>query len=87
MSSSSSRFPVGGGGRPAGARNRFSTAFLNDFLADWEQHGANAIKAVRLRDPMTYLRAAEELKQILLTKRQEQPILIEARKVDEPERA
>jgi hypothetical protein len=44
-------FKPGGGGRPAGVRNRFSHAFLTDFLADWEQHGAAAIKTVRVRDP------------------------------------
>jgi hypothetical protein len=37
-------FKPGGGGRPAGVRNRFSHAFMTDFLADWEQHGAAAIK-------------------------------------------
>jgi hypothetical protein len=102
-------FKPGGGGRPAGVRNRFSHAFLSDFLADWEQHGAAAIKTVRVRDPGCYLRTAaailpkelmvetmttgltaEEraemiamLKQHLLTRQQEQLILIEA-KIDEP---
>ena len=51
-------FKPGGGGRPAGVRNRFSHAFLTDFLADWEQHGAAAIKTVRVRDPGCYLRTA-----------------------------
>src|SRR5262245_55515840 len=103
------RFPVPGPGRPTGVRNRFSHSFLTDFLADWEQHGASAIKTVRVRDPGCYLRtaaailpkelmvetmttglAAEEraemiamLKQHLLARQQEQPMLIEA-KVDEP---
>jgi hypothetical protein len=102
-------FKPGGGGRPAGVRNRFSHAFMSDFLADWEKYGATAIKSVRMTDPATYLRvgaailprelmvetmttglAAEEraemiamLKQHLLTRQQEQPMLIEA-KVDEP---
>ena len=101
-------FKPGGGGRPAGVRNRFSHAFLTDFLADWEKYGASAIKSVRMTDPATYLRVgatilpkelmvetmttgltAEErdemiamLKQHLLTRQQEQPMLIEA-KVDE----
>jgi hypothetical protein len=104
-------FKPGGGGRPAGVCNRFSHAFLTDFLADWEQHGAAAIKTVRVRDPGCYLRTAaailpkeqelmvetmttgltaEEraemiaaLRQHLLTVRQEQPMLIEA-KANEP---
>ena len=104
-------FRPGGCGRPAGVRNRFSHAFLTDFLADWERHGAAAIKTVRVRDPGTYLRVgasilpkemvletmttgltAEEraemiavLKQHLLSVQQEQPMLIEARKIDEPD--
>jgi hypothetical protein len=102
-------FKPGGGGRPAGVRNRFSHAFMSDFLADWEKYGASAIKSVRITDPATYLRVgatilpkelmvetmttgltAEEraemiamLKQHLLTRQQEQRMLIEA-KVDEP---
>jgi len=48
-------------GRALGVRNRFSHAFLTDFLADWEQHGASAIKTVRLRDPSTYLRVAVQI--------------------------
>jgi hypothetical protein len=105
------RFGPGQGGRPAGVRNRFSHAFLTDFLADWEKHGTGAIKSVRMTDPGTYLRVAasilpkelmvdavttgltaEEraemiaaLKQHLLSVRQEQPMLIEARKIDEHE--
>jgi hypothetical protein len=55
-----SRFPTNGG-RPAGVRNRFSGAFLTDFLADWESGGAAAIKVVRLRDPSTYLRVAASI--------------------------
>jgi hypothetical protein len=104
-------FKPGGGGRPAGVRNRFSHAFLTDFLADWEKHGMSAIKSVRMTDPGTYLRVgasilpkemvletmttgltAEEraemiaaLKRHLLSVQQEQPMLIEARKIDEPD--
>jgi len=103
------RFPIPGPGRPTGVRNRFSHAFLSDFLADWEANGAAAIKTVRVRDPGCYLRTAaailpkelmvetmttglspEEraemiavIKQHLLARQQEQPMLIEA-KVDEP---
>jgi hypothetical protein len=106
-----SRFPVSRGGRPAGVRNRFSGAFLTDFLADWEAGGAAAIKVVRLRDPSTYVRVAASIlpkelmveavtsglsaeertemiamsKQHLLTK--QEPVLLEAKKIDEFEPA
>ena len=96
-------------GRPKGSRNRLAEKLVADICADWEQHGAAAIKTVRVRDPGCYLRTAaailpkelmvetmttgltaEEraemiamLKQHLLTRQQEQPILIEA-KIDEP---
>jgi hypothetical protein len=52
---------AGRGGRPPGVRNRFSGAFLRDFLADWEANGATAIKVVRQRDPSTYLRVAASI--------------------------
>ena len=95
-----------GPGRPAAIRNRFSNAFLADFLTDWQANGAAAIKTVRMRDPSTYLRVAASilpkelmvdavmttgmtaderiemiaaLKEHLLTVRQDQPLLIEAR--------
>ena len=48
-------------GRPPGVRNRFSHAFLTDFLADWQQNGPAAIKTVRMRDPSTYLRVAVQI--------------------------
>ena len=54
----SSRF---GPGRPAAVRNKFSNAFLSDFLADWQANGAAAIKTVRMRDPSTYLRVAASI--------------------------
>ena len=54
----SSRF---GPGRPAAVRNKFSNAFLTDFLADWQSNGAAAIKTVRVRDPSTYLRVAASI--------------------------
>jgi|SRR5690242_152819 hypothetical protein len=45
-----------GGGRPQGARNRLSTAFLNDLLADWSEHGAGAIKIMRIERPSEYVK-------------------------------
>jgi hypothetical protein len=46
------------GGRPPGARNRLSKAILDDLLADWREHGAAAIKLMRLERPADYVRAA-----------------------------
>jgi hypothetical protein len=43
-------------GRPAGARNRLSSAFLNDLLSEWNAHGRAAIETVRKRDPATFVK-------------------------------
>jgi len=48
-------------GRKPGARNRFSEAFLTDFLADWTANGKKVISRVRNDDPSTYLRVAATL--------------------------
>ena len=48
-------------GRPKGARNRFAEAFINDFLADWEEHGAATIAVVRAEKPDVYVRTAAVL--------------------------
>jgi hypothetical protein len=52
------RFLTGncGGGRPKGARNRLGEQFLDALTADFEEHGAAAIEAVRRTDPTGYLR-------------------------------
>jgi|EndMetStandDraft_8_1072994.scaffolds.fasta_scaffold42159_3 hypothetical protein len=47
----------GGGGRPIGARNKLSSAALNDFLAEWQEGGRAAVKAFRLEDPGGFVRA------------------------------
>src|SRR5262249_7458251 len=39
------------GGRPKGARNRLARTFLEDCYADWQEHGAAAIKVMRMEDP------------------------------------
>src|SRR5919197_6351786 len=41
-------------GRPKGARNKLGRRFLEDCLADWEEHGAGAIKIMRIEDPVKY---------------------------------
>ena len=39
------------GGRAKGARNKLSVAFLEAFAADFEEHGAEVIKIVRVEKP------------------------------------
>ncbi len=46
------------GSRPPGARNRLSKAILDDLLEDWREHGADAIKLMRVERPGDYVRAA-----------------------------
>jgi hypothetical protein len=48
-------------GRKVGARNRLSHAFLEAFAADFEAHGAEIIKIVRIEKPHEYLRTAAYL--------------------------
>jgi hypothetical protein len=45
-----------GGGRPAGARNKLNSRFLDDLLSDWNTHGKKAIELMRVEDPSTYVR-------------------------------
>ena len=44
-----------GSGRKPGSRNRLSHAFKTALLEDFEKHGADAIKIVRVEDPARYL--------------------------------
>jgi Family of unknown function (DUF5681) len=48
-------------GRPAGARNRLQGAFLSDLAADWEMHGAEAIRVMRIERPADYVRCVASL--------------------------
>ena len=45
-------------GRPKGSRNKFSEAFLADFLATWERHGKTALDHVAQNYPSAFLRVA-----------------------------
>jgi len=45
-------------GRRIGSRNRISTALLESFAKDFEEHGPDVIKLVRLEEPATYLKLA-----------------------------
>lgn len=43
-------------GRPKGARSKLGEAFLQDMLADWQEHGKDAIVKVRDEKPDQYLK-------------------------------
>ena len=49
------------GGRKPGVRNRLSHSFLQAFAADFEQHGEEVIKIVRIERPHEYLKVAAYL--------------------------
>lgn len=51
------RFLTGnnGGKRPKGSRNKLSEAFLSALACDFQEHGADAIEAMRRTDPKAYL--------------------------------
>ncbi len=48
-------------GRPKGSRNKFAEAFVQDFMADWEEHGADALKRCRENDVAAYISAAARI--------------------------
>lgn len=49
------------GGRPKGVRNTLSERVLKDLLADWEEHGKDAIISTRLSKPEVYVKAIVSL--------------------------
>lgn len=51
----------GGPGRPKGSRNKLGEAFIQDFYADWEDHGADAIRTMREERPHEYVKVAASL--------------------------
>jgi len=52
---------IAGSGRRTGSRNKLSSAFLEAFAADFEEHGAQTIKIVRMENPEAYLKVAAHL--------------------------
>jgi hypothetical protein len=44
------------GGRPSGSRNRLSKQFIDDLLAEWQEHGRKAIKLMRMERPGDFVR-------------------------------
>jgi hypothetical protein len=43
-------------GRPKGSRNMLADAMIDDLYRDWQEHGAEAIRAVRESRPADYLK-------------------------------
>jgi hypothetical protein len=48
-------------GRPKGARSKLGEAFLVEMLADFEEHGRDAIKTVRDKKPDQYLKVVASI--------------------------
>jgi hypothetical protein len=44
------------GGRTKGVKNKLSHIFLTDLLADYEAHGAEAIRICRVERPIEYVK-------------------------------
>jgi hypothetical protein len=49
------------GGKPVGARNRLTAAFLNALAADFDEHGKKAIQECRETKPEAYIKAIAAL--------------------------
>ena len=49
------------GGKPVGARNRLTAAFLNALAKDFDENGAAAIKECRKTKPEAYIKAIAAL--------------------------
>jgi hypothetical protein len=47
-------FQPGHTGRPKGTRNKLTSKFLEDLLADWQENGTAAIRICRIEDPVAY---------------------------------
>ena len=44
------------GGRPAGARTKLNTSFLEDLLAEWREHGRGTLRIMRTEEPAAFAR-------------------------------
>lgn len=49
------------GGKPVGARNRLTAAFLNALAKDFDENGKEAIEQCRLNKPDAYIKAIAAL--------------------------
>lgn len=48
-------------GREKGSRNKLGEEFIKDVLADWQEHGAQAVKDTREKDPVAYVRVVASI--------------------------
>jgi len=48
----------GGPGRPRGTRPKYAEAFIADFYEEWLEYGRDAVRKVRTKSPVDFLRAA-----------------------------
>jgi Family of unknown function (DUF5681) len=48
-------------GRPRGSRHKISEAFVADLLADYQNHGRQAIERMRKKSPTAYIRMIASL--------------------------
>ncbi len=51
----------GGPGRPKGSRNKLTESFLDALHSDFQAHGAAAIEAARVENPLGYIRVVAGL--------------------------
>ena len=64
MKSKETQFKIGnsgGPGRPKGAKNKITKAFLKALTKDFAEHGVEVIKLLREKDPGLYLRIVAQL--------------------------
>ena len=61
MASSDTQFKKGKGGRPKGARNKFSQAFIKNFADNWKEHGEQAIEKLRETKLEAYVKTGAAL--------------------------
>lgn len=55
------KFQPGHTGRPKGARNKLTGDFISALQADFQEHGAEVIKIVRIEEPATYLKVVASI--------------------------
>jgi len=48
-------------GRPKGARNKFSQAFIRDVAKSWAEHGTETLEKLREKRPDAYVKTASAL--------------------------
>lgn len=52
---------AGGPGRPKGARNKFSEAYIEDVFASWKKNGKKVIEKVMKERPEVYFKIVAQL--------------------------